>query len=60
MSKSEPILCPSCEAEYKVVTIDVCDVQRGKIPCLQCDALFPAGDDGGVVGVGLRAGAAGG
>ena len=46
MSKSEPILftCPICEAEYKIVTIELCDVQQGKIPCLKCDALFPAGE----------------
>jgi len=47
MSKSKPIpfTCPACEAEYKIVTIDVCDVQQGKIRCLQCDALFPAGEE---------------
>ena len=46
MSKSKPIPfnCPSCEAEYKIVTIDVCDVQQGKIRCLKCEALFPAGE----------------
>jgi predicted Zn finger-like uncharacterized protein len=44
MSKSEPISfnCPACEAEYKIVTIEVCDVQQGKVRCLKCDALFPA------------------
>ena len=46
MRKSEPIpfSCPSCKAEYKIVTIDVCDVQQGKIRCLKCDALLPAGE----------------
>ena len=44
MSEPIPFTCPSCEAEYKIVAIDVCDPQRGKIPCLKCDALFPAGE----------------
>jgi len=46
MRKSEPIpfTCPSCEAEYKIVTIEVCDVQQGKVRCLKCDALFSAGE----------------
>jgi hypothetical protein len=46
MSQSEPIpfRCPSCEAEYKIITIEACDVVRGKIRCLKCDALFPAGE----------------
>jgi predicted Zn finger-like uncharacterized protein len=46
MSKSEPIpfSCPSCEAEYKIVTIEVCDIQQGKVRCLKCDASFPAGE----------------
>jgi transcription elongation factor Elf1 len=46
MSKSEPtpFSCPSCEAEYKIVAIEVCDEQQGKISCLRCDALFPAGE----------------
>jgi len=46
MSKSEPIhfSCPSCEAEYKIITIEVCDVQQGKLRCLKCDALLPAGE----------------
>jgi predicted Zn finger-like uncharacterized protein len=43
-SKPIPFTCPTCEAEYKVVTIDVCDLQQGKIRCLKCDALFPAGE----------------
>jgi len=46
MSMSEPIpfTCPACEAEYKIVTIEVCDLQQGKIRCLKCDALFPAAE----------------
>ena len=46
MRKSEPIpfTCPACEAEYKIVTIEACDVQQGKVHCLNCDALFPAGE----------------
>ena len=46
MSKSEPIsfICPACESEYKIVTIEVCDVPQGKIRCLKCDALFPASE----------------
>jgi len=46
MSKSEPIpfICPACETEYKIVTIEVRDVQQGRIHCLNCDALFPAGE----------------
>ena len=44
LSKSEPIpfSCPLCEAEYKIVTIEACDLQRGKIPCLRCGFPFPA------------------
>ena len=46
LSKSEPIpfTCPSCEAEYKIVTIDACDVQQGKVRCLRCGFPFPAGE----------------
>ena len=47
MSKSEPndFSCPGCEAEYKVVTIEASsDTLHGKIVCLKCDALFPAGE----------------
>jgi hypothetical protein len=47
MSKSEPndFSCPGCEAEYKVVTIDApSDALHGKIACLKCNALFPAGE----------------
>ena len=46
MSQSKPIPfhCPSCEAEYKIVTIEACDVVDGSIRCLRCDALFPAGE----------------
>ena len=38
LSKSEPIpfSCPMCEAEYKIVMIEACDLQRGKISCLRC------------------------
>jgi transcription elongation factor Elf1 len=45
-SKSKPIpfTCPACEAEYKIVAIEVRDVQQGRIACLNCDALFPAGE----------------
>lgn len=45
-NKSEPVAftCPSCEAEYKIVSIEApSDVQRSKICCLWCDAQFPAG-----------------
>jgi hypothetical protein len=45
-NKSEPFafICPSCEAEYKVVTVAApSDMRRRKIGCLRCDALFPAG-----------------
>jgi hypothetical protein len=46
MSQSEPIpfRCPGCEAEYKIVTVEVCDVQQGEVHCLKCDAMFPAGE----------------
>jgi hypothetical protein len=46
MSQSEPIpfRCPGCEAEYKLVTIETCEGVQGKIRCLKCDALFPAGE----------------
>jgi hypothetical protein len=46
MSKSEPIPfnCPACEAEYKIVTIETCDLQQGRIRCLKCDTPFPAGE----------------
>jgi hypothetical protein len=46
MSQSEPIpfRCPGCEAEYKIVTIEVCDVQQGKLRCLRCDTLLPTGE----------------
>jgi predicted Zn finger-like uncharacterized protein len=45
MSMSEPIpfICPACEAEYKIVTIEALDVQQ-KVRCLKCDALFPAAE----------------
>jgi hypothetical protein len=43
---NEPISfrCPGCEAEYKLVTVEVCDIVQGKIRCLKCDALLPAGE----------------
>jgi len=46
MSESEPIpfRCPGCEAEYKLVTIETCEGVQGKIRCLKCDAMFPAGE----------------
>ena len=46
MSQSKPIpfRCPSCEAEYKIVTVEACDVVHGKVRCLKCDALFPPGE----------------
>jgi hypothetical protein len=46
LSKSEPIpfTCPSCEADYKIVAIDACDVQQGKARCLRCGFPFPAGE----------------
>ena len=48
MSKSETIIfnCPRCEAEYRIVTIEApSHGMHGKIGCLKCDALFPAGED---------------
>src|SRR5262249_22545503 len=47
MSKSEIIIfnCPRCEAEYRIVSIEApCYIPPGKIACLKCDALFPAGE----------------
>jgi predicted Zn finger-like uncharacterized protein len=47
MRKSETISfnCPSCEAEYRIVTIEAPpDEEHGKVACLRCDALFPAGE----------------
>jgi hypothetical protein len=49
MSKSGTIAftCPCCEAEYWIVTIEAPgDVTHGKVACLKCDALFPAGEGG--------------
>lgn len=46
-NNSEPVAftCPSCEAEYKIITIEVpTDTPRSKIGCLRCDALFPTGE----------------
>jgi predicted Zn finger-like uncharacterized protein len=47
---SEPITysCPSCGAKYRIVAIDSPGGGRhGKVTCLSCDALFPAGDERG-------------
>ena len=47
MRKSEPISfsCPSCHAEYRIVTIDApSGEEHGQVACLKCDALFPAGE----------------
>jgi hypothetical protein len=46
LSKSEPIAfsCPSCEAKYKIVTIEASDVQQGRISCVKCGFPFPAGE----------------
>jgi hypothetical protein len=47
LSKSEepiPFSCPSCEAKYKMVTIEACHLQRGKISCLRCGFPFPASE----------------
>ena len=47
MSKSEPIRfrCPYCKAEYRIVRIEAPhDEPHGKIACLRCDALLPAGE----------------
>jgi hypothetical protein len=44
--KSKPIAfdCPSCGAKYIIATTDIVNgVQRSKLGCLKCDALFPAG-----------------
>jgi hypothetical protein len=46
-NNSEPFTfnCPSCEAEYKIITIEAPnDTPRSKIGCLRCDALFPSGE----------------
>jgi hypothetical protein len=46
-SEPTPFSCPSCEAQYKIVTIEApSDTEHGKISCLRCDALFPSGDEG--------------
>ena len=48
MNKSELILfsCPSCRAKYKIVAIDCLGSwHHGKVTCLKCNALFPAGDE---------------
>ena len=39
-----PFSCPSCEAKYKIVTINTCDVQHGTISCLRCGFRFPASE----------------
>ena len=37
--------CPRCEAEYRIVSIEAPrDIPHGKIACLKCDAMFPAGE----------------
>jgi transcription elongation factor Elf1 len=43
-SQPIPFTCPACETEYKIVTIKIRDVHQSRIPCLNCDALFPAGE----------------
>jgi hypothetical protein len=46
-NNSEPVAftCPSCGAEYKIVTIEApSDTPRSKIGCLRCDAMFPSGE----------------
>ena len=48
MNNSEPILfsCPSCGAKYNILAIDSPGHwYRGKVACLKCNALFPAGDE---------------
>jgi hypothetical protein len=47
MNNSEPIAFSCrCGATYKIVTIDSPGAaHRGKVACLRCDALFPAGDE---------------
>ena len=42
--KPIPFSCPLCEAEYKIVTIDTCDAQYGKISCMKCGFPFPASE----------------
>ena len=37
--------CPSCEAQYKVITFGApSNRNRRKMGCLRCDALFPMGE----------------
>jgi hypothetical protein len=48
-SKPIPFDCPVCEAEYKIVTFEACDLQRGKTTCLRCGFPFPASE--GYVGL---------
>jgi len=43
-SQPIPFTCPACGTQYKIVTIKLRDVQQSRIPCLNCDALFPAGE----------------
>jgi hypothetical protein len=46
-SKSErfAFVCPSCEAEYEVITLSARSHMRNRRNgCLRCDALFPAGE----------------
>lgn len=47
LNNSEPVAfaCPSCEAQYKIITIEApSDTSRSKVGCLRCDALFPSGE----------------
>jgi hypothetical protein len=46
-AQSEPFafICPSCEAQYKVITFGApSNRNRRKMGCLRCDALFPMGE----------------
>jgi transcription elongation factor Elf1 len=43
-SQPIPFTCSACGTEYKIVTIALRDVQQSRISCLNCDALFPAGE----------------
>jgi len=44
-SQPIPFTCPACGTEYKIVTIELRDVQQSRIPCQNCDALFPASEE---------------
>jgi hypothetical protein len=44
-SNAFTFICPSCQAEYQVVTVAApSDMHHRKTGCLRCDALFPAGE----------------